>query len=296
MIRLRQCGIRFHRLYYGLALLSCGLALLLPEGLTAQTWLKKKAQEKPRFVIAGSVSCKTTFLSPFAHLFARQQKWDVRVYSGGSEAGIEAVYTGVANLALATRRLTAEERTKGLQDSLIAYDAIAVVVHKNNPVTELSIKDLHRILRGKDKSWKQFGWVDQPVTVVLPDTGSGLRKVFLETILEGNPLSIRTREALSTYGTVAALRQDSLAITICSLSQVRYAHLKALKIEGIPPSIETVADGSYPLRVPIVIVSRTPWEANVELFASWLLHGPPATRLAQYFYVPERTRPERLAE
>lgn len=274
-----------------------GLLLFSLSDAQAQNWLKKKKKaEKPRLIVAGSVSAKSIFDPAVVRHFAKMRKWDVRIYGSGSEAAIEAVYTGAADLAISTRPLTDEERAKGLRDSLIAYDAIAVVVHKSNPVQNLTIKQLNKILRRKIKTWKKLGWVDQPISVILPDTSSGLRTVFLQTVLRDKKMKVQPKEALSTYGAVAMLRQDSLAITICSLSQTKYAHVKPVAVEGIRPDKDTLADGSYALRVPIFLVTRGQPGQLVQTFVEWMLTGKVYRMLAKTFYVPTETSRSILAE
>ncbi|MDQ7063176.1 MAG: substrate-binding domain-containing protein [candidate division KSB1 bacterium] len=274
-----------------------GLLLLSLSDAQAQNWLKKnKKEEKPRLVVAGSVSCKSIFDPAVVRHFAKTRKWDVTIYGSGSEAAIEAVYTGAVDLAISTRPLTEKERAKGLRDSLIAYDAIAVVVHKSNPVQKLSMKQLNKILRRKIKTWKKLGWLDQPISVILPDTSSGLRTMFLQAALRGKKMKVQPKEALSTYGAIAMVRQDTLSITICSLSQTRYAHLKPLAIEGIRPSKETIANGTYPLRVPVFLVTKGQPTQLVQTFLNWMMTGKVYTALAKLFYVPTQEPRSMFAE
>ena len=279
-------------IYKHLLLFSLGL-FLLPPHLQATQYRDKKDKKRPQLVVAGSVSCKTAFVAPYARKFAKTHKLDVRVYSGGSEAGIEAVYAGVADMAVATRFLTEEERKKGLRDSLLAFDAIAVVVHRSNPIEGLSMKDMQKILRRKIKSWKTFGWHDLPISLILPDTGSAIRRVFLQRVLRDKKMKLIPKEGVSTYGAISLLQKDTLAIAICSLSQAKYAHMKVIAVDQILPAEETIRDQTYPLWIPITLITRGAVRENpmVSRFASWLLEGPPSRLLAKYFYVPAMEKP-----
>ncbi|RMD97370.1 MAG: phosphate ABC transporter substrate-binding protein [Calditrichaeota bacterium] len=250
---------------------------------------QKQPQKKParsQLVVAGSVSCKTTFAAPLARQFAKKYDMKVKVYSGGSETGIFAVYARAADLAISSRPLTEDERKAGLQDTVIAYDAIAVIVHENNPVQNLTLKQLNKIFRHKIKSWKKLGWKDAPISVILPDTSSGLRKVFLQTIMRGKKIKVKIKEGLSTYGAIALLQKDSTGIAICSLSQAHYAHIKPIAVNGVTPNFDTLAEGSYPLQAPICLVTYGRPNLETRRFVAWITRGPAEKLLAKSFLVP----------
>lgn len=286
-----------HRLFFAVvfSLIFIAAGNALAQTSKRNVLIDKKKADQPRLVVAGSVTCKTLFAGPLAKQFSKKNNILAKVYSGGSEVGISAVYNRNADLAIATRALTPEERARGLRDSVIAYDAIAVVVHKANPVQNLRLKDLQSILRGKTKSWKKFGWHDLPISLILPDTGSGMRKVFLEKTLQNKKMKMQPKEALSTYGCIAALRQDSLAITICSKTQTDYYHVKPVAVDGVIAADSTVFDHSYPLTVPITIVSLNEPMPGARLFVEWITRGPAGKLLADHFILP-RDEKRYLAE
>ncbi len=261
-------------------------ALLLTFPLTGQGKKDKQKEEKPVLRVVGAVSFRTTLHHPMTRKFARRNHLELRLYSGGSETGIAAVSDRHADVAVASRPLKPEEREKGLVDTLLAYDAVAVVVHKSNPVENITLKELEKIFRHKIKTWKKLGWVDSSITVILPDTGSGLRTAFLDAVVRRDKIKIRPREELSTYGAIYAMMTDSLALSICSLTQSHYRHLKVLRVEGVLPTPETIADGSYPLRVPISLVTRREPGPLAERFIEWVMRGPAWKLIADAYILP----------
>ncbi|MFZ2196902.1 MAG: substrate-binding domain-containing protein, partial [Thermodesulfovibrionales bacterium] len=82
----------------------------------------------------------------------------------GSGKGIKALLDGKVTLAGASRALESEEKKKKLIGTTIGYDAIAIFVHKNNPVSNLSKEQLKGIFTGKIKNWKELGGKDAPIT------------------------------------------------------------------------------------------------------------------------------------
>ncbi len=267
------------------------LLMLMAINARSQNWLKKKKSVKPKLIIAGSVSCKQAFPIATVHHFAVKRKWDVCVYGSGSENAIEAVAAGAADLAISTRPLTEEEKHKGLRDSLLAYDAIAVIVHESNPVEKITLKQLQKILRRKIKNWKKLGGPDAPIHVVLPDTSSGMRRVFLERVLEKHRMKVEPVEGLSTYGAVALVQKDSLAIGICSMSQAKFPYIKALSVNGAEANRATLADGSYPLRVPVLLITRGQPSDRAQTFLAFMKQSRIHQMLSELFYVPLNERP-----
>lgn len=112
----------------------------------------------------------------------REARPDVRVnISGsGSGAGVEAVLAGTCDIGLVSRELTDEERARGAAGRLIAWDEIAVIVHPENPVRELSRETLTRIFTGKLSCWREAGGEDRPIAVYGREAGSGTRDAFEE--------------------------------------------------------------------------------------------------------------------
>lgn len=267
--------------------LLCGSLAAAP--LFAQANSKKKAK-KPVLIVAGAVAGRTTFAAPLARDFAKKNKVVLNVHSGGSELGIQAVYEKYADIAIASRTLSATERDKGLRDSLIAYDAIAVVVHKNHFLNTISHKQLKKILRGKIKSWKKLNGPDVPIRFCLPDSNSALRAAFLHQVLQDKKLKAQPKVFSSTIAVIANLRSDTLAIGICSATQTHYRHLKTLKIDDIQLNNQTVADRIYPFITPVTLITLGKPDARESLFFDWVIMGPAAKLVAEHFVQPELLR------
>lgn len=107
-----------------------------------------------KVIMAGSTS-----VAPVVEILADayiQENPDVHieVQQTGSSAGISSVLEGVADIGMSSREMTDTERSSGLTDTVIAYDGIAVIVHENSPVTDLSIEQVRRIFSGDITVWQ----------------------------------------------------------------------------------------------------------------------------------------------
>ena len=197
-----------------------------------------------------TVTGSTTIL-PIAEVAAemfhvRHSDLRVLVAGVGSSAGIESVTKGTSDIGTSSRELTPQEKTLGLVDTPVAFDAIAVIVNPANPVKALSKTQAADIFEGKITNWKQVGGPDEPIGVVNRDEASGTRDAFSKIVLGGAAFDSRAA-VLPGTGQVRAVVADSLtAVGYISLGFVDKS-VKAVSIDGVVPTEKTVADGTYPV-------------------------------------------------
>ena len=96
----------------------------------------------------------------------------------GSGAGIQAVQEGRCDIGLASRNLKDEEKAKGLEGTILAYDGIAIIVNPNNPVSDLDVETIAKIYTGEIKNWKEVGGNDAEIVLIGREAGSGTRDGF----------------------------------------------------------------------------------------------------------------------
>jgi phosphate transport system substrate-binding protein len=197
------------------------------------------------------VTGSTTIL-PIAEVSAemyRDVKPDVHVLvSGvGSSAGIESVSKGSSDIGTSSRDLKDEEKGYGLVDTPIAYDAIAVIVHPDNPVTNLTKQQVKDVFQGKILNWRDLGGKDQPIHLVNRDEASGTREAFSKIVMNKEPFD-PTAAVLPGTGQVRAVVADAPgAIGYISFGFVTSA-VKTVSVDGVSPSKESVFSGKYPIQ------------------------------------------------
>ena len=173
----------------------------------------------------------------------------------GSGSGIQAVLEGRCDIGLSSRSLKEEETAQGLTGTVLAYDGIAVVVHPDNPVSDLDVETIGKIYTGAIANWKDVGGNDAPIVLIGREAGSGTREGF-ETIT-GTKDACRYRQELTSTGDViTAVSQNPDAIGYASLASVKDS-VRAVTVGGVAPAEDTVKDGSYVIQRPFVLVTRT---------------------------------------
>ena len=171
----------------------------------------------------------------------------------GSGAGITAVQEGTCDIGLSSRALKDEEKAAGLKETVLAYDGIAIIVHPDNPVSDLSIEQIAKLYTGEITNWKDVGGSDAELVLIGREAASGTRDGF-ESITGTKDKCQYRQELTSTGDVITAVSQNPDAIGYASLAAIKDS-VKALSVDGVTPSEATVKDGSYPVQRPFVLVT-----------------------------------------
>ena len=159
----------------------------------------------------------------------------------GSGSGITAAQEGRCDIGLSSRALKAEE-AKTLNGTTLALDGIVVVVNPANKVSDLSIDQISKIFKGEVSSWKDVGGADNPIVLIGREAGSGTRDGF-ETITNTKD-SCKYRHS-----------KNENAIGYISLASMN-DKVKGVTVEGVAATEPTIADGTYKIQRPFVLVTK----------------------------------------
>ena len=172
----------------------------------------------------------------------------------GSGAGITAVQEGTCDIGLSSRALKDEEKAAGLQETVLAYDGIAIIVHPDNPVSDLTLEQIAQLYTGEITNWKDVGGNDAQVVLIGREAGSGTRDGF-ESITGTKDACQYRQELTSTGDVITTVSQNPAAIGYASLAALKDS-VKALSVEGVTATEATVKDGSYKVERPFVLVTK----------------------------------------
>jgi phosphate transport system substrate-binding protein len=178
----------------------------------------------------------------------------VEMHSVGSGPGIMNTYKGVFDVGMSSRWLEDEELEWGLHHSVICHDAIAPIVHPDNPVTNLTKDQLTKIFLGEIRNWKEVGGKDKEITVIIREYGSGTRDAW-EEILHEDIYPYYTLVKVGTGGVRAAVAGDPSAIGYITIAAVDET-VRALKVDGVPPVAEAVLAEDYGISRPFLFLTK----------------------------------------
>ena len=175
-------------------------------------------------------------------------------YSGtGSGTGIQSAIDGTCDLGLSSRALKDEEKTNGAVENIVALDGVAVVINPANGVEDLSVEQIAQIFTGEITNWSELGGTDGEIAVFGREAGSGTRGAFEEIVGVDN--CKYTNEYSSTGDVIGNVASNPNAIGYASLSAVDDT-VKAVMVNGVAPSEDTVKDGTYEIQRPFVMVTK----------------------------------------
>ena len=174
----------------------------------------------------------------------------------GSGTGIEAVKTGSCDIGLSSRALKEEETAAGLKGTTVALDGIAIIVNENSKIEDLTVDQIAKIFMGEVTDWSEVGGDAGTIACIGREAGSGTRDGF-ESITDTEDKCKLSQELTSTGAVIEGVKNNAGAIGYASLSAVENAEgVKAITVEGIACTEETVKDGSYKIQRPFVLVTK----------------------------------------
>lgn len=178
----------------------------------------------------------------------------------GSGTGIQAVRDGRCDIGLSSRNLKDSEKAEGLIETVLAYDGIAVILHPDNPVTGLTLRQIADIYTGKIRNWSEVGGADGEIVLIGREANSGTRDGF-ESITGTTDACLYRQELSSNGDVITTVSNNPQAIGYASLATVKNT-VRILSVDGVTPSEATVKDGSYPVQRPFVLVTRKDTELS----------------------------------
>lgn len=172
----------------------------------------------------------------------------------GSGSGITAVSEGRCDIGLSSRGLKDEEKAQGLEETTLALDGIAIIVHPDNPVSDLDVETIAKIYTGEITDWSDAGGNAGAIVLIGREAGSGTRDGF-ESITGTEDNCKYGQELTSTGDVIATVAGNPNAIGYASLASVKDT-VKAVSVGGIAPSEDTVKDGSYVIQRPFNLITK----------------------------------------
>jgi phosphate transport system substrate-binding protein len=215
----------------------------------------------------------STSVEPFAEALAEEymshhSQEKIFVQGGGSSAGIQAVRTGSAEIGMSSRNLMDNE--KDLIAVPIIYDAIAVIVHRDNSLNDLTLEQTRKIFSAEITRWTELGGKNHPITLVTREEGSGTREAFQKLIMGKKEISLSALVQDSNGAIRQVVSDDRNAIGYISLGLVN-DRVRAVRIDGAEPSVENIQNQRYKIVRPFLFVFNSSPQGLAKNFLDYIL-------------------------
>lgn len=189
------------------------------------------SSENHKIMIAGSTSIQPIAEELAEHYMRKHPENKIEVQGGGSSAGIQAAKSGAANIGMSSREL--KESEKDLIPTIIAYDAIVLVVHPTNPMTNITLQQIQGIFSYQIRDWSEIDPnITGEITMITREEGSGTRGAFEELAMHQVEIAPRCLVQDSTGAVREIVADDPHAIGYISVGALN-GRVKPLKVEGI---------------------------------------------------------------
>jgi len=241
------------------------------------------------------------FMKQYPHIF-------VAVTGGGSGVGIASLINKTCDVASASREMKPKEVEIANQhgvyprEFVVAYDGVAVIVNKSNPVDKLTLDDLHKIFTGEATNWRQFGGKDLHIVTLSREVSSGTHMYFKEEVIQlgkkdsEDEFSEETLLLTSSQAIVEEVAGNEEAIGYLGMGYLS-DRTKALQIgkgNGFyPPTVENVLKKTYPLSRGLYAYTDGEPGGIVKLFLDFTLSPAGQKQFIETGFVPVKaSQPE----
>jgi phosphate transport system substrate-binding protein len=234
------------------------------------------------------------FMKEYPHIF-------VAITGGGSGVGLASLINQTCDVATASREMKPKEVEMALQrgvnpkELVVAYDGVAVIVNKSNPVDKLTLEDLHRIFTGKATNWKELGGKNLPIVTLSREVSSGTHMYFKEEVIQlgkkdsKEEFSKQTLLLTSSQAIVEEVAGNEGAIGYLGMGYLS-DRTKALRIgkdqQFYPPDVENVLKKTYPLSRPLFLYTNGEPQGIVKLLIDFTLSPAGQKQFIETGFVP----------
>lgn len=228
-------------------------------------------------VWAGCGITKKAFMAELAKAYEKKTGIKVNLQGGGATRGIRNAVNGSIDIGGACRPIIdahAEERNA--YQVPVAWDALAVIVHPQNPVETINLRQLQDIYTGKIRNWQELGGWNRPIELyVRRGKFSGVGRTLRELVFANYSQTFPGASHIvrSSGPLEKGIETNPLGIGTTGISSAQRRNVKLLKLNGKEPSYENIKNGSYVLYRPLYLVTKGKQSASkkVKEFISFAL-------------------------
>lgn len=201
---------------------------------------------------------KKAFMAELSEAYKKKTGVEITLAGGGATKGIRSVTEGASDLGGSCRyRIKGEAPESTTRFSPVAWDALVVAVHKDNPIESISLDQLREIYLGNITNWKQLGGDDRPLEL-LTRRGkiSGVGLTIRQLVFGDADMDFPDRHQYKSSGPLEqAIELNVNALGMSGISSARKRDFKILKLDGKSPSFENIKSGAYLLYRPLYIIT-----------------------------------------
>lgn len=205
---------------------------------------------------AGCGISKKAYMVSLAKAYEAKTGVKIDIQGGGATKGIRDVAKQSADIGgSCRRRMRGHAEEKGVTMIPVAWDALVVIVHKDNSLESISMDELRGVFRGEISNWKELGGTDQPIQLLAREgKTSGVGRTARKLIFGDYDQEFAASQLFPSSGPLEKqVESDVYAIGVTGVSSARKRNVKILDLNGKSPSYDNVKTGNYLLYRPMYL-------------------------------------------
>ncbi|MEO6904351.1 MAG: phosphate ABC transporter substrate-binding protein [Bacteroidia bacterium] len=258
---------------------------------------KKNSNSTNPITIKGSDTVLPLAQKEAEEYMKKDSSASITVVGGGSGVGLTALVNGTTDIAMSSRHLKVEEKLKFLENkkqieqTIIAYDALSIIVNPQNKINQLTREQLEKMFTGEITNWKEVGGYDEKVVAYSRESSSGTFEFFKEAVMNKKNYAATVLSMPATGAIVQSISQTKGAIGYIGLAY-ETAGVKSISVSFdlghnfIMPSIAAAKDKSYPISRPLYYLYDKRNDGKVNAFINFVLSPQGQQLVSEIGYVP----------
>ncbi len=246
-----------------------------------------------RLVIKGSDTLGAKLVPQLAEQFKAQNPGTTfDIAAEGSTTGIAAITDGTAQIGMSSRRAkpgevsAASAKGVNMKPTIVAYDGIAVIVNAQNPVKALTKKQVEQIFTGEVTDWSAVGGAGGKISIYTRNTSSGTYSDFKELAMKKRDYAGGSQKMAGNEQIASEVGKNANGIGYVGLAYDKAPGVRALPIDGVISSVQTVQNKTYPYARPTFYYTNGEPSGLAKQFLDFTI-GPAGQKIAaQVGFVP----------
>ncbi len=207
---------------------------------------------------AGCGITKKAFMTEIAAEYEKLKGKKINLSGGGAKKGIRDAASGKVDIGGSCRHLLPVPEEEGVKLFPVAWDALVVITHPDNPVGTITHKQLQEVFKKEITNWKELGGPDKAITVFARKGNiSGVGLMARELLFGDTDVDFKANQKFPSTGPLEkAIEQTTYSIALDGISSARKRKVKVLKVNGVEPSYKNIASGKYEMFRPLYLVFK----------------------------------------
>jgi phosphate transport system substrate-binding protein len=246
-----------------------------------------------KLVIKGSDTLGAKLVPQLAESFKAQSPGtSFEIAAEGSTTGISAIIDGTAQIGMSSRRAKATEMSaagaKGvnMKPTVVAYDGIAVIVQKDNPVKQLTRKQVEQIFTGDITDWAALGGKPGKISIYTRNTSSGTYSDFKEMAMKKRDYAGSSQKMAGNEQIAAEVAKNPSGIGYVGLAYMKTPGVHTVSIDGVLPTQEAVRAKKYAYQRPTFYYTNGDPQGEAKAFVDFTLSAKGQAIASQVGFVP----------